>query len=221
MYFSVPVTEDGAEEDMTARMLVKKLGLEVKKEVEEKDAITLESCGRCFYPPQRRTRPACCRGCPPTYDVSVGDVFDPMDWDETILQLHKSILGRHVGAGVLRTHDVSVGDDFDVMDWDEVPAEMDKFVSWLDAEMKAGAMSAAEFAAHASHRFLFIHPFCDGNGRTSRLIINMIMERRGFEPLILPEETRDEYYDVLKEASDKKDLVPYIKFISFHQQCCQ
>uniref|UniRef100_A0A183BZQ5 Fido domain-containing protein n=1 Tax=Globodera pallida TaxID=36090 RepID=A0A183BZQ5_GLOPA len=77
----------------------------------------------------------------------------------TILSLHKSILGRHVGAGVLRTHDVSVGDDFDPMDWDEVPAEMDKYVQWLDAEMKAGVMSAAEFAAHASHRFLFIHPF--------------------------------------------------------------
>uniref|UniRef100_A0A914IBC6 Fido domain-containing protein n=1 Tax=Globodera rostochiensis TaxID=31243 RepID=A0A914IBC6_GLORO len=72
---------------------------------------------------------------------------------ETILQLHKSILGRHIGAGVLRTHDVSVGDDFDAMDWDEVPAEMEKFVSWLNAEMNAGVMSAGELAARASHRF--------------------------------------------------------------------
>uniref|UniRef100_A0A914IAI7 Fido domain-containing protein n=1 Tax=Globodera rostochiensis TaxID=31243 RepID=A0A914IAI7_GLORO len=142
---------------------------------------------------------------------------------ETILQLHKSILGRHIGAGVLRTHDVSVGDDFDAMDWDEVPAEMEKFVSWLNAEMNAGVMSAGELAARASHRFVTVHSSVRRRQWAHVSFDHQhIMDRRGFNPILLPEETRDAYNDHLDEASKENgDLTPYIKFICFHQQCCQ
>ncbi|KAI3412050.1 hypothetical protein GPALN_002099 [Globodera pallida] len=205
MYFSVPITE--ADDERTAEDNVT-AGSEERGRKERRERHTM------FLRTDRRLSPfAEDRDLLPilkehqSEDISL----------ETIKELHKGILGRHVGAGVLRTHDVSVGDDFDPMDWDEVPGEMDKYVRWLDAEMRAGVMSAAELAAHASHRFLFIHPFGDGNGRTSWLIINMIMDRRGFDPILLPEETRNEYNDHLDEASKENgDLTPYIKFICFH-----
>ncbi|KAL3080097.1 hypothetical protein niasHT_034660 [Heterodera trifolii] len=53
---------------------------------------------------------------------------------------------------------------------------------------------------------------------TSRLLMNLIMLRRGYHPVILPEKKRDEYYTWLEEASDNNNIEP---FISFHQQCAQ
>ncbi len=43
--------------------------------------------------------------------------------------------------------------------------------------------------------FLRIHPFEDGNGRTSRLLLNFNMLRQGYAPIILTGEDRDKYFD--------------------------
>lgn len=72
--------------------------------------------------------------------------------------------------------------------------------------------------------FLCIHPFTDGNGRMSRLLTTLLLERSGFyigkyislEKKI--EETKDIYYDVLSESSrgwheNKNDPTPYIKYL--------
>ncbi|KAI3412053.1 hypothetical protein GPALN_002101 [Globodera pallida] len=60
--------------------------------------------------------------------------------------------GMTAGAGCC------VGDVFDPMDWDEVPGEMDKFLAWLNAELRSGLMSSAELAARASHKFVSLQP---------------------------------------------------------------
>uniref|UniRef100_A0A183C2Z4 Fido domain-containing protein n=1 Tax=Globodera pallida TaxID=36090 RepID=A0A183C2Z4_GLOPA len=139
-------------------MLVKKLGLEVKKEVEEKDGRTLQSCERLTG----NSRHLGDRQLLPLLNDLKADTITLED----IFTLHKGVLGRHVAAGVLRTY-VSVGDVFDPMDWDEVPGEMDKFLAWLNAELRSGLMSSAELAARASHKFVF----------------NLLMERRGLDPI--------------------------------------
>ncbi|KAL3124329.1 hypothetical protein niasHT_008561 [Heterodera trifolii] len=69
---------------------------------------------------------------------------------------------------------------------------------------------------------VYIHPFYNGNGRTARLLMNFVLMRCGFLPIILPEEKRDEYYEGLVAASSKeKNMTPFITFVSFHLACAQ
>ncbi|KAL3098256.1 hypothetical protein niasHS_002092 [Heterodera schachtii] len=140
---------------------------------------------------------------------------------ETFCKLHLEVMGlRNTRAGTLRDCEMTVG-NFHPMPPEEVPGAMQQFVTWFNHELASATSSAAEFAARAQHTLVFIHPFFDGNGRTSRLLMNLIMLRRGYHPVILPEKKRDEYYTWLEEASDNNNIEPFIRFISFHQQCAQ
>jgi len=52
------------------------------------------------------------------------------------------------------------------------------------------------------HRFVWIHPFFDGNGRTVRLAMNLILMRAGFPPAIILKNDRKKYYDALNKANN-------------------
>lgn len=56
-------------------------------------------------------------------------------------------------------------------------------------------------AAIFHHRFVWIHPFFDGNGRTARLLLNLILMKRGFPPAIILKNDRKKYYDALNQAN--------------------
>ncbi len=51
------------------------------------------------------------------------------------------------------------------------------------------------------HRFVWIHPFFDGNGRTVRLAMNLLLMRKGFPPAVILKNDRDKYYDALNQAN--------------------
>lgn len=51
------------------------------------------------------------------------------------------------------------------------------------------------------HRFAWIHPFFDGNGRTVRLAMNLLLMRKGFPPAIILKNDRSKYYDALNHAN--------------------
>ncbi len=51
------------------------------------------------------------------------------------------------------------------------------------------------------HRFVWIHPFFDGNGRTVRLAMNLILMKQGFPPAIILKNDRKKYYDALNQAN--------------------
>ncbi|KAL3121915.1 hypothetical protein niasHT_000143 [Heterodera trifolii] len=59
-----------------------------------------------------------------------------------------------------------------------------------------------------SSRAVYIHPFYNGNGRTARLLMNFVLMRRGFQPIILPEETRDEKkrYSIWRTIAIRKGI---------------
>lgn len=59
-----------------------------------------------------------------------------------------------------------------------------------------------------------IHPFIDGNGRTSRLIMNMVLMRNGYLPVIIKKEDRVKYYDALDKAHTKGDYTDFVKLIT-------
>ncbi|MBY0487968.1 MAG: Fic family protein, partial [Flavobacteriaceae bacterium] len=58
-----------------------------------------------------------------------------------------------------------------------------------------------ELATIFHHKFVWIHPFFDGNGRTVRLVMNLLLMRKGFPPAIILSNDRKKYYDALNQAN--------------------
>ena len=59
-----------------------------------------------------------------------------------------------------------------------------------------------------------IHPFIDGNGRTSRLIMNLDLMNNGYNPVIIKKEDRLEYYDALDKAHTTGNYTDFVKLIN-------
>lgn len=62
--------------------------------------------------------------------------------------------------------------------------------------------------------FVKIHPFIDGNGRTSRLLLNFELMKNGYPPIIIKNEERARYYDVLDLAHTTMNYEPFIELVS-------
>lgn len=62
--------------------------------------------------------------------------------------------------------------------------------------------------------FVKIHPFIDGNGRTSRLLLNFELMKYGYPPIIIKNAERSRYYDALDLAHTTMDYEPFLKFVS-------
>jgi len=77
----------------------------------------------------------------------------------------------------------------------EVPALMGDFAAWL-----ARAPDTPQTAFTAHRRLVDIHPFNDGNGRTARLLMNLILIRGGYPLVAVRPEERPAYVDALQGA---------------------
>ena len=62
--------------------------------------------------------------------------------------------------------------------------------------------------------FVKIHPFIDGNGRTSRLLLNFELMKNGYTPIIIKKENRSRYYEVLDFAHTTMDYQPFLEFVA-------
>ncbi len=71
-----------------------------------------------------------------------------------------------------------------------------------------------ELAAWTHAEFVRIHPFVDGNGRTSRLLMNYQLMANGFLPVSIAKEDRLEYYLALEEFAVNKDLQPFLELVA-------
>lgn len=83
-----------------------------------------------------------------------------------------------VGAGVARKYPPA----------NTIKMELAEFQRWMDASEAAvqkGGLHPIRFAAEAAERLLSIHPFFDGNGRTSKLLCDWILVKHGYPPAIL------------------------------------
>jgi Fic family protein len=85
-------------------------------------------------------------------------------------------------------------------DMSQVAAEMEQLVKWC-SENK-GELHPLELASQFHHRLVRIHPFLDGNGRVSRLLLNTILMQAGYTPAIIPVEEKKEYLEALQAADD-------------------
>src|SRR5579872_4457019 len=77
----------------------------------------------------------------------------------------------------------------------EIPALMGDFARWLGS---APDTTETAFAAHL--RLVNIHPFNDGNGRTARLLMNLVLIRAGYPPIAVRPEDRLAYIRALQEV---------------------
>ncbi len=93
----------------------------------------------------------------------------------------------------------------------EIPRLMQNLISWVGDNNKK--MHPVELASVMHHKLVFIHPFFDGNGRTSRLTMNIILMQSGFPLVIVLKNDRKRYYQSLSLA-DKGDYVPFVNFIA-------
>jgi Fic family protein len=82
-------------------------------------------------------------------------------------------------------------------DFLHLPAEMASLIAW---HTRATAIHPVERAAELHTRFVKIHPFVDGNGRTGRLLLNFELMKFDYPPAVIRKEDRLAYYDALDEA---------------------
>ena len=62
--------------------------------------------------------------------------------------------------------------------------------------------------------FVKIHPFIDGNGRTSRLLLNLELMKNGYTPIVIKNENRAKYYEVIDLAHSTMNYGPFVELIS-------
>ena len=89
---------------------------------------------------------------------------------------------------------------------------VNKFVDWLNS-IPTMSIHPVRLSALAHYKLVHIHPFVDGNGRTSRLLMNLVLMQAGFPPVIIRRADRDIYYNHLVTANEG-DIRPFIRFIA-------
>jgi len=138
-----------------------------------------------------------------------------------ILEIHRRVIGYvdPLEAGMMRRSQVYVG-DYVPPHPSAIELLMEGFVRWLNAptgeEGSAAAMTemhAIEFAALAHYKLVYIHPFVDGNGRTSRLLMNLILMQGGYPPVIVRKQDRLAYCRHLATANEG-DIRPFVRFVA-------
>ena len=133
--------------------------------------------------------------------------------EKDILELHRLFYEKIdvEKAGHYRTVPVFIsGSRYAVSPASRIESDMKKFVKWFnDNEHK---LPTPEFAALAHQKFVFIHPFIDGNGRVARLILNLALIRGEYTIALIPSVLRHEYVQSL-ELSHKTPNV-FVDFIA-------
>jgi Fic family protein len=89
--------------------------------------------------------------------------------------------------------------------------EMDVFFDWLFSSKKEHPVITA---AEAHTRFVSIHPFTDGNGRTARLIMNLILIQNGYTPVVIQNKERISYLDAIEAWRQNNDKEKFYEIIT-------
>lgn len=131
-----------------------------------------------------------------------------------ILDIHRRVLGfcDPIESGKFRKHQVFVG-HFTPPSPDHVEHLMEEFIEWLNSNELLTEAHPVQIAAMAHYKFVYIHPFYDGNGRSARLIMNLLLMKFGYPPIIIKKEDRLEYYENL-EMANQGDIKPFIRFVA-------
>lgn len=129
---------------------------------------------------------------------------------ETIQYIHEIVTkGLLKDAGKYRTGNVRItGSSITPPRYTKIILLMDEYIHTI----KSLKIHPLKKAAFIHHRLVWIHPFFDGNGRLARLVTNLFLMQQGYPPVILKQDQRKTYYNVLHQA-DNGTVRPLAEFI--------
>ena len=119
-----------------------------------------------------------------------------------ILNLHELVLRSNEDdfAGRIRNGGVRIsGANFTPPNANKVSDLLDELINFINQNPLE--LNDIELATVFHHKLVWIHPFFDGNGRTVRLAMNLLLMRVGFPPAIILKNDRKKYYEALNQAN--------------------
>ena len=134
------------------------------------------------------------------------------EWN--IKNIHQLILKEidNENAGRYRKENVTIkGATHIPPDYIRIPELMEKLILNYETWNKYHPIIQA---ALLHGELVKIHPFVDGNGRTSRLIMNLYLMNQGYNPVIIKKEDRLEYYEALDKAHTTGNYTDFVKLIN-------
>ena len=133
--------------------------------------------------------------------------------DESIVKdLHAMLTENIIVGGIYRNEEVRIsGAGFTPPVGNEMYMQIKNF--YEDLRVKEKELNPIELAAWTHAEFVRIHPFVDGNGRTSRLIMNYQLLIHGYLPVSVAKEDRLDYYNALEQYAVNRDLSAFADFV--------
>jgi excisionase family DNA binding protein len=131
---------------------------------------------------------------------------------QDILDIHRIILKNinNTDAGRLRSTAVRISGSTTILPNPvKVPELMEDFIYWLNTTKE----NPVSVAVDTHFRLVSIHPFVDGNGRTARLLMNLILIHSGFPPAIIRKEERNRYLTALEIAQTRGAMDAYYELM--------
>jgi len=131
---------------------------------------------------------------------------------QDILDIHRIILKKidDTNSGRLRNTTVRISGSTTILPNPlKILQLMEEFVQWLQTIEE----QPIHIAADTHFKLVTIHPFSDGNGRTARLLMNLILIQAGFPPAIIRKEERNRYLTALETGQTKGNLDAYYELI--------
>ncbi len=132
--------------------------------------------------------------------------------ESDILSLHQLILQKidDANAGKYRTVAVRIaGSEVVLPNALKVPELMKNFIKWL----KDADAHPVDIAAKAHFDLVSMHPFVDGNGRTARLLMNLLLMQEGYPPALIRKEDRRIYINAVEKGQLTGDTADFYKII--------
>ena len=135
----------------------------------------------------------------------------PLD-EAMVKDIHALLMNNILAGGIYRNIDVRIsGAGFKPPSPNEMFRQVKEFFVKLSSSTK---LNPIELAAWTHAEFVKIHPFVDGNGRTSRMLMNYQLMSNGFLPISIAKETKLEYFQALEAYATGGDLVPFTNIIA-------
>lgn len=96
---------------------------------------------------------------------------------------------------------------------EETPSKMTDLIDWYREKCEQKELNPIFLAAEFHYKFIRIHPFDDGNGRTARIVMNFILMKFNFPPVIIKTEDKANYFAALRLA-DAGNIEAFIEYIA-------
>jgi Fic family protein len=136
--------------------------------------------------------------------------------EENILALHALVLNGIDEENAGRYRDIQVrisGDEAPLPPASNVHLLMQELLQWCVENKES--LHRVQLAAEFHYRFVKIHPFVDGNGRTVRILMNVLLMQKGYPLTTIPVIRRADYISVLHSTKTQEDFLNFFVSVAY------